>query len=55
MPALNAILNTLRLTGQPLPASLTALGITQVGTSKYRETVTSDGRGTEIEITGRLA
>jgi hypothetical protein len=31
------------------------LGITQVGTSKYRETVTSDGRGHEIEITGRLA
>jgi outer membrane receptor protein involved in Fe transport len=55
VPALNAVLTTLVRSGQPLPASLTALGINQVGTSKYRETVTSDGRGNEIEITGRLA
>ncbi len=55
IPALNAVINTLVRTGQPLPASLTALGITQVGTSKYRETVSGDGRGTEIEVTGRLA
>lgn len=55
IPALNAVINTLVRTGQPLPASMTALGITQVGTSKYRETVTGDGRGNEVEITGRLA
>ena len=55
IPVLNTILTTLLRTSRPLPASLTTLGITQVGTSKYRETVTSDGRGNEIEITGRLA
>ncbi len=55
IPVLNNILTTMLRTGQPLPASLTARGTTQVGTSKYRETVTSDGRGSEIEITGRLA
>ncbi|MDO8545240.1 MAG: TonB-dependent receptor plug domain-containing protein [Opitutaceae bacterium] len=55
IPALNAVINTLVRTGQPLPPSMAAAGITQVGTSKYRETVTGDGRGNEIEITGRLA
>ncbi len=55
VPVINDILTLLVRTGTPLPASLTALGISQVGTSKYRETVTSDGRGHELEITGRLA
>ncbi|MBI5689625.1 MAG: TonB-dependent receptor plug domain-containing protein [Verrucomicrobia bacterium] len=55
IPVLNDVLTTLLRTGRPLPATLNTLGITQVGLSKYRETVTSDGRGSEIEITGRLA
>ncbi len=51
---INTILTPLLQSGQPLPASLTAAGLRQLSTLKYRETVTSDGRGNEIEITGRL-
>lgn len=55
VPVVNDILTTLIRLNRPLPATMRDLGITQVGQSKYRETVTADGRGTELELTGRLA
>jgi outer membrane receptor protein involved in Fe transport len=52
----NAVLATLRARGQPLPASVAAAGITQLNTeSQARDASDLAGRGTEIEITGRLA
>jgi hypothetical protein len=54
--ASNAALTTLRARGQPLPASVTAAGITLLNTeSQARDASDLAGRGTEIEITGRLA
>ena len=54
--AANAVLTTLRARGQPLPAAVTAAGITLLGTeSQSRDSSDLAGRGTEIEITGRLA
>jgi hypothetical protein len=55
VPVVNDILTTLLRLNRPLPETLRSLGLTQVGQSKYRETVTADGRGTEFEVTGRLA
>ncbi|MEY4687926.1 MAG: hypothetical protein RIR76_1949 [Verrucomicrobiota bacterium] len=55
VPVVNDVLTTLIRLNRPLPATMRDLGITQVGQSKYRETVTADGRGTELELTGRLA
>ena len=55
VPVVNDILTTLLRLNRPLPEMLRSLGLTQVGQSKYRETVTADGRGTEFEVTGRLA
>lgn len=53
--AANAVLTTLRASGQPLPASVTAAGITLLnGESQARDASDLEGRGTEIEITGRL-
>jgi outer membrane receptor protein involved in Fe transport len=53
--ASNAALTTLRARGQPLPASVTAAGITLLnGESQARDASDLEGRGTEIEITGRL-
>jgi outer membrane receptor protein involved in Fe transport len=53
--ASNAVLATLRARGQPLPASVTAAGITLLNTeSQARDASDLAGRGTEIEITGRL-
>lgn len=55
--AANAALATLRARGQPLPAAVTAAGITLLSASgdAARDSSELDGRGTEIEITGRLA
>ena len=54
--AANAALTTLRARGQPLPASVTAVGITLLNTeSQARDSSDLAGRGSEIEITGRLA
>lgn len=54
--ASNAALTTLRARGQPLPAIVTAAGITLLNTeSQARDASDLEGRGTEIEITGRLA
>jgi outer membrane receptor protein involved in Fe transport len=54
--AANAVLATLRARGQPLPASVTAAGITLLnGESQARDASDLAGRGSEIEITGRLA
>ena len=53
--AANAVLTTLRARGQPLPASVTAAGITLLNTeSQARDASDLRGRGTEVEITGRL-
>jgi outer membrane receptor protein involved in Fe transport len=53
--AANAALTTLRARGQPLPASVTAAGVTLLNTeSQARDASDLKGRGTEIEITGRL-
>jgi len=53
--AANAVLTTLRAGGRPLPASVTAAGITLLnGESQARDASDLEGRGTEIEITGRL-
>ena len=53
----NAVLATLRAHGQPLPASVTAAGITLLSASgdAARDSSELEGRGSEIEITGRLA
>ena len=54
--ASNAALTTLRARGQPLPASVTAAGITLLNSeSQARDSSDLAGRGSEIEITGRLA
>ncbi|WP_414664507.1 TonB-dependent siderophore receptor [Horticoccus sp. 23ND18S-11] len=54
--ASNAVLTTLRARGQPLPASVTAAGITLLNSeSQARDASDLAGRGSEIEITGRLA
>lgn len=55
--AANAVLATLRARGQPLPASVTAAGITLLSASgdAARDSSELEGRGTEFEITGRLA
>ncbi|MSU53552.1 MAG: hypothetical protein EXS41_09215 [Opitutaceae bacterium] len=55
--AANAVLTTLRARGQPLPASVTAAGITLLSASgdAARDSSELAGRGTEFEITGRLA
>ena len=53
--AANAVLTTLRARGQPLPASVAAAGITLLNTeSQARDASDLQGRGTEVEITGRL-
>jgi outer membrane receptor protein involved in Fe transport len=53
--AANAVLTTLRARGQPLPAAVTAAGITLLNTeSQARDASDLEGRGTEVEITGRL-
>jgi outer membrane receptor protein involved in Fe transport len=53
--AANAVLTTLRASGRPLPASVTAAGITLINSeSQARDASDLAGRGTEIEITGRL-
>jgi hypothetical protein len=53
--ASNAVLATLRARGQPLPASVATAGITLLNTeSQARDASDLAGRGTEIEITGRL-
>jgi len=54
--AANAVLTTLRARGQSLPPSVAAAGITLLNTeSQARDASDLAGRGTEIEITGRLA
>ncbi len=54
--AANAVLTTLRARGQPLPPSVADAGITLLNTeSQARDASDLKGRGTEIEITGRLA
>ena len=55
--AANAALATLRAHGQPLPASVTAAGITLLSASgdAARDSSELEGHGSEIEITGRLA
>ena len=53
--AANAVLATLRAKGQPLPAAVTAAGITLLnGESQARDASDLQGRGTELEITGRI-
>lgn len=54
VPALNAILNTLRARGQALPPSLVSAGVTLLEQVMSRETADYDGKGSEIELTGRL-
>ena len=51
-PALNAILDTQRLRGEPLPPDLVAAGRTQLVLGSSRETADFQGKGTEIEVTG---
>jgi iron complex outermembrane receptor protein len=52
-PALNAILAAMRLRGETLPSLLTNQGLTQLNTSS-REAADSDGKGSEIEVVGRI-
>jgi hypothetical protein len=52
--AANAALNTLRARGQPLPPVVSAAGITLLSTDS-RDSSDFSGRGTRIELTGRLA
>jgi outer membrane receptor protein involved in Fe transport len=54
LQAVNAILTALQVRRQALPPSLTQAGLTQLGQVNRRETVAQDGKGTEIEVTGRI-